>query len=143
MPAMTNLQRFYWSRFSQAVENICHGNTSSAIETFYDLLLQPNLNPMLRASVNTCIAMHADIGRHPDKMHWITEARQILHELKDWATDSKSQEQLAFLEERINGAERIVKKQIEAKEQAEATKSTGPHAGEAAEAGKDESKGLT
>jgi hypothetical protein len=104
---------------------------------------------MLCASVNTCIAMHADIGRHPDKMHWIIEARHILHELKDWATDSKSREQLAFLEERINGAERIVKKQVEAreqaeaKEQAEATKSTGPHAGEAAEAGKDESKGLT
>ncbi|KAK5281167.1 hypothetical protein LTR40_005286 [Exophiala xenobiotica] len=129
MPAMTNLQRFYWSRFSQANENICHGNRSKAIEICYDLLLQPNLNPMLRASVNTCIAIHADIGRHPDKMKWIIEARQILHELKDWATDSKSQEQLAFVEERINGAERIVKKQVEAKEQAENTKSTGTSCG--------------
>lgn len=82
--------------FVQAVENICHGNTSSSIETFYDLLFQPDLNPMLRASVNSCIAMHADIGRHPDKMNWIIEARQILHELKDWATDSKSKEQLNF-----------------------------------------------
>ncbi|KAK5452161.1 hypothetical protein LTS15_007225 [Exophiala xenobiotica] len=73
-------------------------------------------------------------------MKWIIEARQILHELKEWAPDSKSQEQLAFLEERINGAERIVKKQVgaekqaevkeqaEAKEQVEATRSTGPHA---------------
>jgi predicted house-cleaning noncanonical NTP pyrophosphatase (MazG superfamily) len=50
-------------------------------------------------------------------MKWITEARQILHELKDWATDSKSQEQLAFLEERINGAERIVRKQVEPRSQ--------------------------
>ncbi|KAK5196242.1 hypothetical protein LTR47_004436 [Exophiala xenobiotica] len=116
-------------RILKANENICHGNRSKAIEICYDLLLQPNLNPMLRASVNTCIAIHADFGRHPDKMKWIIEARQILHELKDWATDSKSQEQLAFVEERINGAERIVKKQVEAKEQAENTKSTGTSCG--------------
>ncbi|KIV76938.1 hypothetical protein PV11_08786 [Exophiala sideris] len=89
---------------------------AAAVDTCYDLLLQPELSPFLRAPVNTTLATSVSIRRHPDKMIVINRAKTILAALRTWPKEDNSDNDLDFLQKTINDAEATAKEQMAAAE---------------------------
>jgi hypothetical protein len=88
----------------QANEQICHDQAQSAVNTYYDLLLEPELSPYLRALINATLALCATDRKIGDRRRFIEEAKRGLEVCKGLHRSNKAEENIRLLEDTIEGA---------------------------------------